>query len=181
MLTQTSEKKTYRDYDELPEGAPYQLISGDLVMNPSPNFFHQRIVMRLSNSLFMFVEQHKLGEVVPSPVDVYLKDTEVYQPDVVFISKERLGIINEGRIKGAPDLIIEILSPSTGYYDLTHKRNVYESSGVKEYWIADPDEETIEVLENVNGEFIRIVRQKQTGIVTSKLLMGFSVKVEDIF
>ena len=181
MLTETIEKKTVSDYEELPEGAPYQLINGELVMNPAPHFFHQQLVMRLANKFFMFVEKNSLGEIVASPVDVYLSEMEVYQPDIVYLAKERLGIIVDGRIKGAPDIVVEVLSPSTGYYDLSHKKNMYESSGVKEYWIVYPQEEIIEVFENVSGEFQQIARVKRQGNVTSKLLQGFSVSLSDIF
>lgn len=181
MLTEIIEKKTYLDYDKLPEGAPFQLINGELTMNPAPHFFHQQLVVRLANKFFTFVETTKLGEVVASPVDVYLRETEVYQPDIVFIAKERLNIIIDGRIKAAPDIVVEVLSPSTGYYDLSHKKNVYESSGVKEHWIVYPEEEIIEVLENVAGKFQQIARTKKQGKVASKLLQDFSVSLADIF
>ncbi|MEK7250775.1 MAG: Uma2 family endonuclease [Bacteroidota bacterium] len=180
MLTETIERKTVSDYEELPEGAPYQLINGELVMNPAPHFFHQRIIARLTTHLNLFVEKHNLGDVAVSP-DVYLSETDIFQPDIVFVSNERLNLIVEGRVKGAPDLAIEVLSPSTGYYDLSHKKNLYESSGVKEYWIVYPQEETIEVFENVAGEFHQIARVKRQGNVASKLLQGFSVKLADIF
>ncbi len=181
MLTETIDKKTILDYEKLPEGAPFQLINGELIMNPAPHFFHQKIVMRLATKLFSFVDSKELGEVVASPVDVYLSDTEIYQPDIVFISKERLSIIVDGRIKGAPDIVVEVLSPSTGFYDLSHKRSIYESSGIKEYWIVYPQEEIIEVLENVSGEFRQIARVKREGNVASKVLQGFSVSLADIF
>ncbi len=181
MLTEIVEKKTVLDYEKLPEGAPFQLINGELIMNPAPHFFHQQLVMRLANKLFTFVDVKELGEVVASPVDVYVSDTEVYQPDIVFISKERLNIVVDGRIKGAPDLVVEVLSPSTGFYDLSHKKNLYESSGVKEYWIVYPHEEIIEVLQNASGEFQQIARVKRQGNVASKVLQGFSVSLADIF
>lgn len=181
MLAETIDKKTILDYEKLPEGAPFQLINGELIMNPAPHFFHQELVMRLSTKFFMFVDKKQLGKVVASPVDVYLSETEVYQPDIVYISKERLTIVVEGRIKGAPDLVVEVLSPSTGFYDLSHKKHVYESSGVKEYWIVYPREEIIEVQENVNGEFQQIARVKRQGNVASKVLQGFSVSLADIF
>jgi Uma2 family endonuclease len=181
MLTETFEKKTYLDYDQLPEGAPYQLINGELTMNPAPNFFHQQLVTRVAHTFSAFVEGKELGEVVVSPIDVYLTDTEVYQPDVVFIAQGRMDIVVEGRIKGAPDIVVEVLSPSTAYYDLSHKKNVYESSGVKEYWILYPEDEIIEVFENVNGEFTQVARKKREGVVASSALNGFSVDLKKVF
>ncbi|RMF85647.1 MAG: Uma2 family endonuclease [Nitrospinota bacterium] len=173
---------TYREYARLPEGAPYQLIGGKLVMTPSPSPYHQRVSKRLEFFLYDFVEkQHHLGEIFDAPIDVYFEETEVYQPDIIFISQERQNIIGEQKIEGAPDLIIEVLSPSTAYYDLKHKMRVYARHGVKEYWIVDPLERGIEVFENKNGEFFLFSQATNRGEVVSKLLTGFRVMVEDIF
>lgn len=179
MITAT-EKRTYLDYENLPEGAPYQLIDGELVMTPSPTFDHQKIVKKLAFQLSRHVEGHQLGEVVFAPMDVYLSETEVYQPDIIFISNERKHIIHD-RIKGAPDLIIEVLSPSNAYYDLVHKKNVYEATGVREYWIADPQERTVEVLENIGNEFRPHAKARGSGKVVSKILAGFELDLADLF
>ena len=120
---------TYADYEKLPEGAPYQLIGGDLIKEPSPVPYHQILSKRIALELANFVENNGLGEVLYAPTDVYFSDKEVYQPDIMFISKERMNIIGEKNIEAAPDLIIEILSPSSAYYDLRHKMRVYETSG----------------------------------------------------
>jgi len=144
---------TYADYEKLPEGPAYQLIDGDLIMTPSPTPFHQIILGRMYSSLAGFVHSRKLGMVFLSPIDVYFSETETYQPDIIFVSHQRRLLIGEKKIEGAPDLVVEILSPGTGYYDLTHKRSVYQASGVKEYWIIDPQERSIEVLENAGNEF----------------------------
>lgn len=179
MLT-TAKKYTSRDYEQLAEGAPYQLIDGELVMTPSPNFEHQDILLNLAVQLRSFVVQQKFGTVVIAPMDVQLTDTEVYQPDIIYVSDKRKGIIQE-RIKGTPDLIIEVLSPSNAYYDLVHKKNVYEATGVREYWIVDPQEKSIEVYENVDRQFRLHGKAKQTGMVGSKLLEGFSVNLDELF
>ena len=181
MITTEKERKTYADYAALDEGAPYQLIDGELVMTPAPTFFHQLVVWCLGTDLFTFVKQHELGVVVGSPVDVYFSETETYQPDLVFISKDRLDIVTEQKINGAPDLVVEVLSPATGYYDLTKKRRVYEVSGVKEYWIVDPIERTAEVLENVEGTYETVAKAHQKGRVLSRLLDGFEVDLERLF
>ena len=183
MTTTLTTKKTYtyEDYAKLPEGAPYQLIGGELVMTPSPVPYHQIISRRIAFELLKFVEERKLGEVIYAPTDVYLSETETYQPDIIFISKERLHIIGEKKIEAAPDLVIEILSESTAYYDLRHKKRVYEASGVKEYWIVDPMEKGIEVYENINGEFKVFSQAIEKGRVNSKLLQGFGVELEKVF
>lgn len=173
---------TYEDYQALPEGAPYQLIGGELIMTPSPNPNHQRISKRLAFILYGYVEKNKnLGEVLYSPLDVYLEDTEVYQPDIIFVSKERLNIIGEKKIEGAPDMVMEILSPSTAYYDLKHKMTAYAKHGVKEYWIVDPMEKSMEIFENRDKEFTLISKATGAGQVKSKLIEGFEVQTEEIF
>jgi Uma2 family endonuclease len=180
-LEKAKKQYTYEDYEKLPEGAPYQLIGGELVMTPSPVPYHQIILRKIGFELVKFVEERKLGEVIYAPMDVYLSETETYQPDIIFISNERLNIIGDKKIEAAPDLVIEILSESTAYYDLRHKKRVYEKTGVKEYWIVDPMEKGIEVYENVGGGFKIFGQATEKGRVNSKLLEGFSVELEKIF
>ncbi len=185
ILDQTLEEKdiyTYKDYSMLPEGAPFQLIGGNLIMTPSPVPKHQRISKRIEFLLCEFVEKtHNLGEIFYSPIDVYFEETETYQPDIIFISKDRLNIIGEKKIEGAPDLIVEILSPSTAYYDLKQKKKIYAKHGVKEYWIVDPIENSIEIYENRDEDYIQLTGLINKGIIESKLLRGFELKVEDVF
>ena len=180
---QAVEKKvyTYEDYAQLPEGAPYQLIDGELVMSPSPTPAHQRILRSLSFALHLFVEEHDLGEILFAPMDVYLSDINTPQPDLLFIAKARLEIIGEKYIEDAPDLVMEILSPSTAYYDLKKKKRLYEASGVKEYWIVDPEAREIEVYTLVKDRFELFMREADQGTITSKLLAGFSVDLETVF
>jgi len=174
-------KYTYEDYAKLPEGAPYQLIGGELIMTPAPTPYHQRISRKIEFLLIEYVEKNELGEVFDAPIDVYFEETETYQPDIIFISKERLNIIGETKIKGAPDLIIEILSPSTAYYDLKKKFKIYEKHGVKEYWIVDPEEKSIEIYQNEGGQFRLIQTEKETGTINSLFLKGFELNLEKIF
>lgn len=184
MATLTLDKKnqhTYADYEKLPEGAPYQLIGGELIMTPSPIPYHQMISMKIGYELLKFVEDKKSGIVLYAPLDVYLSETETYQPDIIFISKDRLNIIGEKKIEAAPDLVMEILSPATAYYDLRHKKLVYEKSGVKEYWIVDPMGKSIELFENLNNEFKLFSKAQDKGMIKSKLLEGFSIETEKIF
>lgn len=181
MQTVAKKAYTYEDYAQLPEGVPYQLIGGELVTSPSPTYTHQRILRSLSFALHSFVEKNDLGEVVFAPMDVYFSETDTPQPDIIFIATDRLDIIGEQMIEGAPDLIMEILSPSTAYYDLKDKKRLYEASGVKEYWIVDPKAGEIEVYELVEGRYVLFGRQERQGTITSKLLQAFSVDLADIF
>ncbi|MDR4508723.1 MAG: Uma2 family endonuclease [Candidatus Brocadiaceae bacterium] len=171
----------YKDYEKLPEGSPYQLIGGELVMTPSPVPYHQIISMRIEYELLKFVEERKLGIILYAPIDVYLSEEDIYQPDIIFISNDRLNIIGEKKIESAPDLIVEILSPATAYYDLKHKKRIYESSGVKEFWIIDPMEKSIEVYENVGGRFKLFNEVIKKGKIHSNLIKGLEVEVETVF
>lgn len=171
---------TYADYEKLPEGAPYQLIGGDLIKEPSPVPYHQMVSIRIVFELVKFVEERDLGIVLDAPMDVYLSDTEVYQPDIMFISKDRMNIIGEKNIEAAPDLVVEILSPSSAYYDLRHKMHVYETSGVREYWVVDPIEKGVEIYQNINGEFKLFNKALSSGLIRSALLEGFTVELEKV-
>lgn len=173
---------TYEDYAKLPEGAPYQLIGGKLIMTPAPSTYHQEISKRLEYLLYEYAEiKQKLGKVFYAPIDVYFEDEETYQPDIIFISNDRVGIIKKEKIEGAPDMIIEILSPSTAYYDLVHKKDIYAKHGVKEYWIVDPIERWVESYKNENGKFILIGRVQKDESINSIVLIGFEVKLNTIF
>jgi Uma2 family endonuclease len=147
MALIVTEKKryTYEDYLKTPEDERYELIEGELLMTPSPVTKHQRISRELEFEILKFVRENDLGEVFYAPYDVYLDDENVVQPDILFISKERLNIIGEKNIQGAPDLVIEILLENTAYRDFVQKKKLYARFGVKEYWIVIPGEELVEV------------------------------------
>lgn len=125
-------------FKSLPEGTRVQLIEDKIVMEPAPVFLHQDIAADIYIAICLSVKQRDLGKVVFAPVDVYLDRKNAFQPDIIYISRERMGIIGKKGLYGAPDLIVEILSPSTSRYDRRDKKNVYERSGVKEYWLVDP-------------------------------------------
>lgn len=179
-LPASKKQYTYADYEKLPEGAPYQLIGGDFVKEPAPVPYHQMVSMRIEFELVKFVEERDLGVVLNAPTDVYFSDTEVYQPDILFISKDRMNIIGEKNIEAAPDLVMEILSPSSAYYDLRHKMHVYETSGVREYWVVDPIGKGIEIYQNINGEFRLFNKALSSGLICSALLEGFTVELEKV-
>ncbi len=165
----------------LPEGAPYQLINGELVMTPAPIPVHQLIVMELAIAMTLFVRKEHCGRVLTAPLDVYFDDDNILQPDLLFISRDRENSIGKKMIEAAPDLIVEVLSPGTARYDLEEKYRVYERGGVKEYWIVDPDKKNINVFVSTDGGFIRqktVAGQEQA---CSTVLSGFSVKAASIF
>lgn len=137
---------TYEDYRNTPEDQRCELLDGDLVMTAAPNIAHQRVSSRLERCLAAFVEERGLGEVFDAPTDVVLSDTDVVQPDLLFVSKERADIVTSENVWGAPDLIVEVLSPTTAGRDWREKRDLYSKHGVREYWLADPQTEIVWVL-----------------------------------
>lgn len=183
QMLKATVKFTYEDYKNLPESETkrYELIEGDLLMIPSPTFEHQDISVRLEFALYEFVRKHDLGAVLHAPLDVVLDDENVVQPDIIFISKTRLHIIHKEAIKGAPDLVIEILSPSTGERDRTAKKKLYARAGVTEYWLVDPASKTIEVLKLGEAGFERVALYKKDETLTSPLLLGLHISLAEIF
>ena len=176
------EEKTHsiRDYKLLPEGSPCQLIGGELIMVPAPNPRHQIILGNIVEKVRQFTKG--LGITLFSPVDVYLGEEDAYQPDMIFISKQRQEIVKQDGIYGAPDLVVEILSPSTAYYDIKKKFKVYERCGVKEYWIVDPEMKGVDVfLLKSNGEFELSSKSYEAGIVKSIILDGLEIDLKEIF
>lgn len=173
---------TYEDYLNLPDdGKRYEIIEGELIMAASLKSIHQIVSGNLEYEIRSFVIRHKSGLVFDAPYDVKLSDANVVQPDIMFVSKENRGIITEDNIQGAPDLIIEILSPSTAYYDLIIKKGVYEKFKVKEYWIIDPQQQWIEIYVLKEQKFYLHQRSEKAGQIRSTVLEGFEMEIENIF
>jgi len=174
-------KFNYHDYTLLPEDKRYELIHGDLFMTPSLTTSHQRISRKLGYLLTRYVEGKKLGEIFYAPMDVVLSDEDVVQPDILFISNERKEIVKPENIRGAPDLVIEILSPSSLERDTVIKKKLYAKHGVQEYWIVDPEGKTVEVLSWSPEGFKTVQTYAADAIANSPLLPGFSVALKEIF
>ena len=163
-------KFTYLDYKNAPEDKRYELLDGELVILPSPPTIYQDVSINLMSLLWTFVKERGLGEVCISPLDVVLSDTDVVQPDILFVSNERMDIITEDNIQGAPDLVIEILSPSTAERDRTFKRSLYARHGVREYWLVDPGARSVEVMELGKRDFKLVAAYGQNQTLISPLL-----------
>ncbi len=141
----TKLKLTYQDYVLLPDdGKRYEILDGDLHVTPSPTARHQKVSLNLTLALAEHARAHGLGQVFAAPLDVILADDSIAQPDILFISNERLPIVRDW-VHGAPDLVIEILSPGTQQRDRTLKRHLYARHGVRELWLVDPEARTGEV------------------------------------
>lgn len=174
-------KFTYEDYLNAPEDKRYELLDGELVPIPTPGERHQSISALLGWKLFQFASENSLGRVYPAPFDVVLSDVDVVQPDLLFISNERGHIITPANIQGAPDLVVEILSPSTAERDKTFKRALYANHGVKEYWMVDTTAKDITVL-LLGGRGYEVVNTYGEGeTLTSPTLQGFALSIGDIF
>jgi Uma2 family endonuclease len=166
-------RTVFEVFDMLPEGTLCQIINNTLVMSPAPTDPHQEILMKISGRLFHFIDTKDIGELRVAPYDVYIDDENVYQPDIVFIAKENKHLIKEKGLFGVPDLVVEILSPGTKKYDLGPKKDVYERTGVKEYWAVDPLSKEVIFYQLHDDGFIEIPVQK--GTIKSPLL-GVTVK-----
>jgi Uma2 family endonuclease len=137
---------TYAEFARLPDdGNRYEVIGGELHVTPAPTTLHQKIVTRIARTLEEFAELHGLGEVFVGPVDVLFAEGDYLEPDLVFVRRERLDVVSDRGLEGAPDLVVEVLSPTTASRDRRLKRERYAHFGVPEYWIVDPVARRIEV------------------------------------
>lgn len=182
MNTLTIQKKyTYNDYLNIDDEKRYEVMKGELIMVPAPFTIHQRVLNNLSFFINKYVRDKKLGEVLVAPTDVVLAEDVVVQPDILFVSNERRDIIKEAAIIGSPDLVIEIVSPSSASYDTIEKREVYEKYGVEEYWLVFPQEKAIEILAIEKGIYKEFCKARKTGIAKSKSIEGLTVDIKEIF
>ncbi len=157
-----TKRATIADYQQLPEGARYQLIDGEIIdfgNMPSPTARHQKTAGEIFRKIANHISENSLGTVLFAPMDVYLNDENAVQPDILFVSKANEAIIRDNGIHGAPDLVIEILSPSTSYYDTKKKFRLYEKYGVREYWLIDPADDEAVGYELQSGRFHEFQRE----------------------
>ena len=172
---------TYEDYCNMPDDERYQLIDGELIIIATPSVVHQGTSRNIGTPLDIFVKANRLGEMYYAPFDVVLSNINVVQPDILFVSRERSHILTDAGISGAPDLVVEILSPSTAALDKTRKRELYARYRVPEYWQADTDDFSVVVL-ILAGDDYEVAGVYGLGeTLVSPLLTGFRLDVDDIF
>lgn len=182
MLTAEKKKYTKDDYLALDEGAPFQLINADLVMSPSPIADHQKILLELAIQIKGYMAQfNDHGQLLIAPLDVHFDEENIFQPDLFYIKSERKAELIKDFIYGAPDLIIEILSPATAYYDLRQKKDIYERYSVKEYIIVDPIQQNAEVYSLENGHFLLSQKAGKLEALQSRLLKGLKIDLALLF
>jgi Uma2 family endonuclease len=176
-----AELLTVEDYRSTPEGSRYQLVEGELIMAPAPNLYHQKIVGRLFRALAAHVEKLDLGHVFVAPADVYLSEHNVVQPDVLFVAKAREHILAEDGVHGAPDVDVEVVSPSTAQLEKTAKRRVYAQAGVKELWLVDPVLQQIHRYDFGRNLTKSVQTIEEEEVLETALLPGLGIRASDIF
>ena len=160
-------KLDYAAYAAIPyDGRWHKIIDGEHFVNPAPNLYHQAISKRLQFQLYTKIELAGLGTLYDAPCDVQLSDHDIVQPDLLVVLSARTRIFTPTKVKGVPDLLVEILSPSSIEYDRTLKRNLYQRFGVPEYWIVDPSEHATEQLILQDATY-------QSRIVSDELVPSF--------
>ncbi len=173
---------TYHEYALLPQDRNrYEVLDGELYMTPSPTYRHQRIVSRLHSLLAAYVSRQGLGEVLTAPMDVVLSETNVVQPDVLFVRADRLPPITAKHIPVAPDLIVEVLSPASLEQDREDKKTVYARHGVRHYWIVDPDNRTFEVFELAGSEYGLAGAFTGDGMAPTALFPGLNIPLAGLW
>ena len=172
-------KLGYREYCCFPDdGRRHEIIDGDHYVNPAPSTYHQTVSRRLQHQLYTQIELTGRGVVYNAPCDVQLTDHDIVQPDLVVVLTSRMQMITPTKIKGVPDLLVEILSPSTASNDATLKKQLYERVGVAEYWIVDPDNHTVEQFVLADG---RYEGRPAADAIPVSILEGVAVRLADVW
>ena len=172
---------TYSDYAALDDGQRYEIVNGVLLMTPAPSWSHQEVVLEIVSYLRTYLRKTGLGGVFVAPVDVELSPHDVFQPDIVVLLKEGREKLKDRHIVGAPDLVIEVTSPGTRVFDRLNKYDAYARAGVPEYWLANPETQSVEVL-LFDGQTYRSLGIFE-GLATlpSRVVPGLDVHVEQFF
>ncbi len=164
------------------EDAYYELINGDIVKKTAPTPRHQQASLLLASKMLNHTTTHQLGKVFTAPIDVFLDNFNQTQPDILFVEKQNLSIIDyKDGILGAPDLVVEIISPSSYVVDRFDKKKAYATTGVKEYWLIDPSNHSVEIYQNTDGQFDLLQVASGAGLVRSEIMEGFELEIADIF
>jgi Uma2 family endonuclease len=166
---------------ELEEGYFYELINGNIVKKQAPSPLHQEAVGNIHVAFHTFIKEKQIGKCYTAPIDVFFDKYNNTQPDILFIKKDRQFIVTKHGIEGHPDLIVEVLSPSSFKNDRISKKALYLQFGVSEYWIVDPIYQSVEVFNLENGIYELKHFIVESGEVESKILEGFKMDIKNIF
>ena len=182
-VAQSASKLTYDDYLLIPDdGMRHELIDGEHFVSPAPQRPHQRVLLRLAYEIETLLRQRSLGELLIAPMDVIFGRFDVVEPDLLYVSQGRAHILDKW-VHGAPDLVVEILSPSNRRYDEVTKRDLYDRTGVPEYWLIDPEAETVKVLRRDGERFGRpqLLSTRYEDVLGSPQLPGLAIPLAALF
>lgn len=177
-------KLTYEDYLLFPEdGLRHEILDGEHYVTSAPSRWHQTASANLTYFFVDILRRNSLGRVFTAPFEVVLSENDVVHPDLLFISNGRLDRLTEKNVQGAPDLVVEILSDSTRRRDETLKRGIYERFGVLEYWLVDPQRQTVRVFRSSGAGFVKALDLSAAAgdVLTTPLLSGLEIPMGEIF
>ena len=180
VLEKQAKRWTYEEYYRLDDDQRYEIIDGNLLMAPAPDTWHQDWSRELFRILDRHVRTHRLGKVYYAPIDVVLNEENTVQPDLVLIANANLGIVQRRAIFGTPDLLVELVSPSSVRRDRYDKKELYARFGVKEYWIGDPANKSLEILTLKEGRYELHCAAEVKGKLTSLVLSGLEFDLTEI-
>jgi len=180
MAEKQAKRWTYEEYYRLNDDQRYEIIDGNLLMAPAPDTWHQNWVGNLFRILDQHVRNQRLGKVFVAPLDVVLSPDNTVQPDLIFIANANMRIIEHRAIFGSPDLLVELLSPSSVRRDRYDKKQLYARFGVKEYWIGDPANKALEILVLKENDYRLHGMTEEKGKVTSIVLGGLEFDLSDL-
>ncbi|WP_448528016.1 Uma2 family endonuclease [Raineya sp.] len=181
MVLEKYQVNDFLQKEDFEEGFIYELLNGTIVKRSAPNPFHQIISGKLFELLSKHIKEKQLGIAIYAPIDVILDEENLVVPDLVFIQESRKNIITEKGIEGKPDLVVEILSPSTARYDRGEKMKLYKKHQIPEYWIIEPKTQVVEIYAFQNGDYDLVEYAMEKGLVKSKILQNLQFEVESIF
>jgi Uma2 family endonuclease len=181
MGAEVTPKLTYEEFRQLPDdGKHYELVHGEVHLSPSRSTKHQLILGNTSVSLGTYVRSARLGVLFCAPLDVCLNPDTALQPDLIFISAERVGIVQENFVAGAPELVVEVVSPSTTVHDRVTKLPIYAEAGVPEFWLIDSQARTVEVLKLQGKKYFVDATLAGDQVLTSNLFPGWQLPLRDL-
>lgn len=180
LLEKQTKRWTYDEYYKLDDGQRYEIIDGNLLMAPAPDTWHQDWAGNLFQIIKEHVRRHGLGRVFIAPLDVVLDQDNPVQPDISFVASANVGIIRRQAIFGVPDLLVEIISPSSVRRDRYLKKDLYARFGVKEYWIGDPANKALEILTLKESGYALHCSAEEKGKLTSLLLAGLEFDLSEV-